>query len=230
LKIYWGKGLGFALLNESSPDSEALSPENPIIFVNGPFTGTKVQTSARTTLVTKSPLTNSALDSHCGGNFGPRLKAAGYDYLIITGKSEKPVYVFINNDKIEINTAGDLWGQGIFYTNDELIKRHQGINPRVAAIGIAGENLSKIACIGVDKHRQYGRGGAGAVMGSKNLKAIVIDGDNPIKYFDEEKFMEINKQFTKDILNNEKVREGLIRRICKNEERKLFESFNAFRN
>ena len=205
-KYIGGKGLGFALLNESSPDSEALSPENPIIFVNGPFTGTKVQTSARTTLVTKSPLTNSALDSHCGGNFGPRLKAAGYDYLIITGKSEKPVYIFINNDKIEINAAGDLWGQGIFYTNDELIKRHQGINPRVASIGIAGENLSKISCIGVDKHRQYGRGGAGAVMGSKNLKAIVIDGDNPIKYFDEEKFMEINKQFTKDILNNDGVK------------------------
>ncbi|MBI9037907.1 MAG: aldehyde ferredoxin oxidoreductase family protein [Bacteroidales bacterium] len=205
-KYIGGKGLGFALLNNLSPDSDAFSPENPVIFVNGPFTGTKVQTSARTTLVTKSPLTNSALDSHCGGNFGPRLKAAGFDYLIITGKSEKPAYIYINNDKIEINEADDLWGKGIFYVNDELIKRHQGINPRVAAIGIAGENLSKIACIGVDKHRQYGRGGAGAVLGSKNLKAIIVDGDTPIKYFDAEKFKEINKQFTKDILDNEGVK------------------------
>ena len=205
-KYIGGKGLGFALLDKLAPDSDAFSPDNPIIFVNGPFTGTKVQTSARTTLVTKSPLTNSALDSHCGGNFGPRLKAAGYDYLIITGKSEKPVYIYINNDKIEINDAADLWGKGIFYANDELIKRHSGINPRVAAIGIAGENLSKIACIGVDKHRQYGRGGAGAVMGSKNLKALVVDGNIPIKYFDEEKFNEINIQFTKDILDNDGVK------------------------
>ncbi len=205
-KYIGGKGLGFALLNELAPDSDAFSPDNPIIFVNGPFTGTKVQTSARTTLVTKSPLTNSALDSHCGGNFGPRLKAAGYDYLIISGKSEKPVYIYIYNDKIEIIDAADLWGKGIFYANDELIKCHPGINPRVAAIGIAGENLSKIACVGVDKHRQYGRGGAGAVMGSKNLKAVVVDGDTPIKYFNEEKFKEINKQFTKDILDNDGVK------------------------
>lgn len=205
-KYIGGKGLGFALLDELAPDSDAFSPDNPIIFVNGPFTGTKVQTSARTTLVTKSPLTNSALDSHCGGNFGPRIKVAGYDYLIITGKSEKPVYIYINNDKIEINDADDLWGKGIFYANDELIKCYSGVNPRVAAIGIAGENLSKIACIGVDKHRQYGRGGAGAVMGSKNLKALVVDGDTPVKYFDEEKFKEINTQFTKDILDNDGVK------------------------
>ncbi|MBE9481375.1 MAG: hypothetical protein IMY69_06740, partial [Bacteroidetes bacterium] len=85
-KYIGGKGLGFALLEKIAPNPEPFSPENPIILVNGPFTGTKVQTSARTALVTKSPLTGSILDSHCGGNFGPRLKAAGYDYLIITGK------------------------------------------------------------------------------------------------------------------------------------------------
>ncbi len=205
-KYIGGKGLGFALLEKIAPNPEPFSPENPIILVNGPFTGTKVQTSARTALVTKSPLTGSILDSHCGGNFGPRLKAAGYDYLIITGKSEKPVYIYLTDEKLEINNASDLWGKGIFYTNDELIKCHPGKNPHVAAIGIAGENLSKIACIGVDKHRQYGRGGAGAVLGSKNLKAIVLDGNTPVKYFDEEKFKEINKQFTKDILDNDGVK------------------------
>ena len=85
-----GKGLGFALLEKLAPNPDALGPENPLIFVNGPFTGTKVQTSARTTLVTKSPLTNSILDSHCGGNFGPALKRAGFDYMIIIGQSESP--------------------------------------------------------------------------------------------------------------------------------------------
>jgi len=200
------KGMGFALLNRLNPSPEPLNPDNPLIFINGPFTGTKIQTSARTTLVTRSPLTGLAHDSHCGGFFGPRLKFAGYDYLYITGKSSKPVYLYINEDKIEFLDATDIWGKGIFFTNDALIKRHPGTDPRVACIGQAGENHSKIACIGVDKHRQFGRGGVGAVMGSKNLKAIVVDGNIPIKYFDEEKFKTVNTQATKDILNNPGVK------------------------
>jgi aldehyde:ferredoxin oxidoreductase len=201
-----GKGLGYALMERDAPDPGPLSPGNPIIFANGPFTGSKVQTSARTSLITKSPLTNSLLDSHCGGNFGPRLKAAGFDYLYIKGRSDVPVYLYLTDEKIDIIDANGLWGKGIFYTNDELVKRHKGINPRVAAIGPAGEKLSKIACIGVDKHRQYGRGGSGAVMGSKNLKAIVADGSTPIKYHNESLFNEINKAFIKDILNNTGVK------------------------
>ena len=181
-KYIGGKGLGFALIEQIAPKPEVFGPDNPIIFANGPFTGSKVQTSARTTLVTKSPLTNSLLDSHCGGNFGPMLKAAGYDYLVITGKSEKPVYLYLTDTKKEVLNADNLWGKGIFETTDLLTAKHQGINPRIAAIGQAGENLSKIACVGVDKHRQYGRGGSGAVMGSKKLKAIVVDGQVPIKY------------------------------------------------
>jgi len=205
-KYIGGKGLGFALLEKLAPNPDPFGPENPLIFANGPFTGTKVQTSARTTLVTKSPLTNSILDSHCGGNFGPGLKAAGYDYMIITGKADKPVYIYLNDNSVGIFYANDLWGKGIFATTDYLLHRHTGINPRVAAIGQAGENLSKIACIGVDKHRQYGRGGVGAVMGSKNLKAIVVDGNTPIKYFDEKKFKEVNLRLTKEILDNEGVK------------------------
>jgi aldehyde:ferredoxin oxidoreductase len=201
-----GKGLGFALLEKIAPNPDPLGPDNPLIFVNGPFTGTKVQTSARTTLVTKSPLTNSVLDSHCGGNFGPRLKFSGFDYLLITGKSDKPVYLYVTDRVVEIIDATDLWGKGIFYTDDTLKARHPGTDPRVAAIGQAGENLSKIACIGVDKHRQYGRGGAGAVMGSKNLKAIVVDGNLPVKYFDEEKFKEVNLRLTREITANDGVK------------------------
>lgn len=199
-KFIGGKGMGFALMEKHAQTPEPFSPENPLIFVNGPFTGTRVQTSARTALVTKSPLTNSLLDSHCGGNFGPALKRAGYDYVYISGKAEKPVYLHITDEKVEVLDAEDLWGQGIFKTTDVLLERHPGNDPRVAAIGQAGENLSKIACVGVDKHRQYGRGGGGAVMGSKNLKAIVVDGNQQIRYHDEEKFLELNKKFTKDIL------------------------------
>ena len=205
-KYIGGKGLGFALMEQIAPKPEVFGPDNPIIFANGPFTGSKVQTSARTTLVTKSPLTNSLLDSHCGGNFGPMLKAAGYDYLVITGKSSKPVYLYISENKKEILEADVVWGKGIFETTDLLTAKHQGVNPRVAAIGQAGENLSKIACVGVDKHRQYGRGGSGAVMGSKKLKAIVVDGQVPIKYNNEEEFHARNKEFSKDILVQDGVK------------------------
>ncbi len=205
-KYIGGKGLGFALLNKMAPNPEPLSEENILIFVNGPFTGTKVQTSGRTCLVTRSPLTGSAHDSHCGGNFGPALKRAGYDHVIIAGKSEKPAYIYLTDEKVEINDASNLWGKGIFETNDKLISRHGGTNPRVACIGPAGENLSKMACIGVDKHRQYGRGGVGAVMGSKNLKAIVGDGNTKIKYYDEAKFKRLNKEVTKRILTNPGVK------------------------
>jgi aldehyde:ferredoxin oxidoreductase len=205
-KYIGGKGLGFAILDKIAPNPDPFGEENPLIFVNGPFTGTKIQTSARTTLVSKSPLTNSIHDSHCGGNFGPALKRSGYDYLVITGKSEKPVYIYLTDKKVEIKDASQLWGKGIFLTNDKLIETHSGNNPRIAAIGQAGENLSKMACIGVDKHRQFGRGGLGAVMGSKMLKAVVVDGSTKIKYFDEDKFEEINKEFTKDILSNDGVK------------------------
>ena len=204
-KYIGGKGLGFALLEKLAPNPDPFGPENPLIFANGPFTGTKVQTSARTTLVTKSPLTNSILDSHCGGRFGPALKRAGFDYMIITGKSDKPVYLYLTDEKVELIDASGLWGKGIFDTQDILMEKHPGKDPRVAAIGQAGENLSKIACIGVDKHRQYGRGGAGGVMGSKNLKAIVVDGNTTINYASDN-FLEVNKRLTKDILLDEGVK------------------------
>ena len=201
-----GKGLGFAILDEIAPSPDPLGAENPLIFVNGPFTGTKVQTSARTTLVTRSPLTGSALDTHCGGHFGPTLKAAGYDYMIIRGRSEKPVYLHVSDESIQFLDASDLSGWGIFATEDELLSRHPGTKPCVAAIGPAGENLSRIACIGVNKHRQFGRGGAGAVMGSKQLKAIVVDGQQAINYHDEAAFKKANLALSKDVLNNPAVK------------------------
>ena len=200
-KNYIGaKGLGFAIMEQIAPCPDPLGADNPLMFINGPFTGTKIQTSARTTLVTKSPLTGSLHDAHCGGSFGPRLKSAGYDYLLITGKSNKPVYINITPNKVEILDAKEIWGKGIFETNDTLQSKHKGSDPHVAAIGPAGENLSLISCVGVDKHRQYGRGGVGAVMGSKNLKAIIVDGNLPINYADEKLFHDVNLKYTKEIL------------------------------
>ena len=192
-----GKGMGLKLLYDMAPDVEPFSPDNPLIFVTGPLTGTLVQTSARSALVTKSPLTNGFLDSHVGGHFGPMLKRAGYDYLIITGKAAEPVYLHVTPEGSVISDAGDLWGKGIFDTENSLRTKYP--KSRVASIGPAGENKVLFACIGCDLYRQFGRGGAGAVMGSKNLKAIVVEGDRKISYSDDARFRELAKKLTADV-------------------------------
>ncbi len=192
-----GKGLGLKLLYDMAPEVDPFSPDNPLIFVTGPLTGTLVQTSARSALVTKSPLTNGFLDTHVGGHFGPMLKRTGYDYLIITGQAPGPVYLHITPDGAAILDAGDLWGKGIFDTEKALRERHP--KSRVASIGPAGENKVLFACIGCDLYRQFGRGGAGAVMGSKNLKAVVLEGDKKISYSDDTLFRELAGKLTADV-------------------------------
>ena len=195
-----GKGMGLKLLDDLAPTVDPLSPENPLIFVTGPLTGTMVQTSARSALVTKSPLTNGFLDSHAGGHFGPALKRAGYDYLLITGRAEKPVYLHVTDKGCEILDASDLWGKGIFDTENALKERHPGT--RVASIGPAGENGVLFACIGCDLYRQFGRGGAGAVMGSKNLKAVVVGGKARIAYSDDAAFRKLALEMTEECRNH----------------------------
>jgi aldehyde:ferredoxin oxidoreductase len=203
------KGFGLKLLSDLAPKVDALSPENLLIFVTGPFTGTLVQTSARSTVVTKSPLTNGFLDTHAGGHFGPALKRTGYDYVLIKGKSQNPVYLHITPDGCEILDAAHLWGKGIFDTEKSLKEKYHG--SRVASIGPAGENQVLYACIGCDLYRQFGRGGAGAVMGSKNLKAVVVKGNEKIKYADDEGFKVLNKKLTDDVRDhpNAKLRDQL---------------------
>ncbi len=195
-----GKGLGLKLLSDLAPKVDPFSPDNPLIFVTGPFTGTLVQTSARSAVVTKSPLTNGFLDSHAGGHFGPMLKRTGYDYVIIRGKAKSPVYLNITPGKCEILDAKSLWGRGIFDTEKALKEKHAG--SKVASIGPAGENRVLFACIGCDLYRQFGRGGAGAVMGSKNLKAVVASGDRKIEYADNEGFRDLAKKLTEDVKNH----------------------------
>jgi len=196
-----GKGLGLKILIDMGLIThDPFSAENPLIFTTGPFTGTQVQTSARSTLVTKSPLTRTFLDSHIGGNWGPAIKRAGIDYIVITGKSKDPIYLHITPKKISFEDAKHLWGKGIFDSEKKLRDKYPG--SRTASIGPAGENLVNFACIGSDLYRQFGRGGSGAVMGSKKLKSIVIEGDQKPEIYNKEKFKEINSKLTKDILSH----------------------------
>jgi len=187
-----GRGLGaYFLTKEVDPKTDGLSPENKLIFFNGPFSGTMVPGNNKINVTFKSPLTNTYSYSLCGGHFGPELKFAGYDGLIIEGKSEEPVYLWIDNDKVEIRSAEKVWGKKIADT-DHLIKEELGDEKiHVACIGPSGENLVKFACITSDVFREFGRGGCGAVMGSKNLKAIAVRGSQDVEVADPEGLMEL---------------------------------------
>jgi len=201
-----GKGLGAALLyGMTDKGIDPLSPENPLLFLTGPLTGTAAPTSGRWCIVTKSPLTNLYLDSHAGGYFGSELKRAGYDIITIKGRSPRPVYISIEDENIEINDAEKLWGKGTVETVRKLRKRHDDPKLRIASIGPAGEKLVRYAMITVDSHEQKerggqaGRGGAGAVMGSKNLKAVCVKGTGGIEYHDEKAFTEIARKSHKKV-------------------------------
>lgn len=185
-----GRGLGARYLYEEvDPRVDPLAPENKLIFATGPLTGTPVPCGARYMVVTKGALTNAITTSNSGGHWGPELKFAGYDLLILEGKSPQPVYLFINNDQVEIRDASGYWGKGVNDTEDGL-RSELGIpGLRIASIGPAGENLVKFACIMNDKHRAAGRSGVGTVMGSKNLKAIAIRGTGGVKIARPEAFM-----------------------------------------
>ncbi len=187
-KYIGGKGYAARLLWDRNPSGiDPFSPENLIIFATGPLTGTLCP-STRMCIVTKSPLTGTFNDSYVGGHFAHELKFAGYDFLIIEGRAEKPVYLWINNDNVETRDARWLWGKDIFETEEKIKEKHKDRTIRVACIGPAGEKLVRYATVNVDLYRQAGRGGIGAVMGSKNLKAVAVRGSKPVELKDPEKF------------------------------------------
>lgn len=199
-KNYLGaKGFGTKILYDEVPaHTEALSPENKIIFATGPLTGTQAF-APKMNVTTKSPLTNGYLDSTVGGYIGAELKYAGYDIIVIEGKSEKPVYLYINDDEMKLIDASRIWGKGTHDT-EKIIRKELGNRKiRIASIGQAGENLVRFACVSVDLGRQAGRGGAGAVMGSKNLKAIAVRGSKDIKLHDPEAFLKNSKEYYKEL-------------------------------
>ena len=182
-----GRGLGARLLWDMvGPEVDALSPENVLIFTNGPLTATGYQTSNRFSVSTKSPLTGTVLDANSGGFWGMQFKKAGYDVLIVRGKSKKPVWIEIKNDLITFHDASDLWGMRVFALTEKLGQNNNKRN--VLCIGPAGENLSRMASIMNDRERALARGGSGAVMGSKNLKAIVVEGKERPVINDPERF------------------------------------------
>ena len=205
------RGLATKYLSEEvDPAVDALSPENKLIIGTGPLTGTNAPTGGRWSAVTKGPLTGAIACSNSGGQFGGELKMAGYDFIILEGKSPKPVYLYIENDKAELLPAEDLWGEKVWDVEATIKERHNDPLIRMASIGPAGETLCRYACIVNDLHRAAGRSGVGAVMGSKQLKTIAVRGTKGVKPINPEKFMSAVKS-ANDVLLGSKPRKGLTR-------------------
>lgn len=193
-KYLGGRGLGARLLFDLlPPKTDPLSPENVILFMTGPLTGTNVTGSSKFVVVTKSPLTQGWCDSYSSGRISVELKKAGYDGMVIRGRSNHPCYLRIDDRKIEIREADLLWGKDSFETEGLLKEMEKDSSVGVSSIGPAGERLCKFACINSDLYRQAGRGGVGAVMGSKNLKAIVVKGRKGIDLHDRKRIIDLNR-------------------------------------
>ena len=182
-KYIGARGLGVKYVFDNGPEVDPLSPDNILCVMNGPLTGTDVNMSGRLAVITKSPLTGTVTDAHMGGWTAAKLKWAGFDGIVFKGKSDKPVYAYVENGEVTLHDASDVWGKGVHETLDTLCGKHGGSAKGGKgavdgmAIGQAGENLVKFAnWINVDD-RAAGRGGTGAVAGSKNLKAIIINGN-----------------------------------------------------
>ncbi len=193
-KYIGARGLGVKYVFDKGPDVDPLGPENRLAFMTGPLTGTQTVMSGRIALVTKSPLTGTVTDSHHGGWSGARLKWAGLDGILFDGKADEPVYAVVEDGDLELRDASHLWGQGVHDTIDEIeeeIDGKVGRNVSVMAIGQGGENEVKYACVVNEDDRASGRGGTGCVMGSKNVKAVVVkSGTEMPKPADPETFQE----------------------------------------
>jgi aldehyde:ferredoxin oxidoreductase len=208
-KYIGGRGLGTKILSdEIDPMVEALSEENKLIFATGPLTGTNTPTGGRYMVLTKSPLTGTVACSNSGGYWGAELKFAGYDAIIFEGKAEKPVYLNIVDDVATLHDASAIWGKLVDETTTILEGLH-GEKARVSTIGPAGENLSRMAAIMNERGRAAGRSGVGAVMGSKNLKAIVVRGSKKVAVSDPDKLKESFTTSMKKIRENGVTGQGL---------------------
>ena len=203
------RGLATKYLWENmDPKADPMGPDNVLIFATGPLTGTMASTSGRYAVITKGPLTGAIACSNSGGKFGAELKFAGYDLLIIEGRAKKPVYLHIIDDEVEILPADEIWGQTVWETEGRLRALHQNPLLKVASIGVAGERGVRFACIVNDLHRAAGRSGVGAVMGSKNLKAIAVHGTKGVRVKDPERFMKVSYE-AKKVLWESEGRRGL---------------------
>lgn len=205
LRKYLGaSGLATKILyDRTNGDTDPLGPENHLIYMTGPFAGTKVPTSGRHEITAKSPLTGIFGEGDVGGTWGLTLKKAGYDGIIIHGSAHKPVYILINNGEVDVIDANGLWGLDTFET-DTKIKEIHGKEASVSCIGPAGEKQVLVACImhGGKDARAVGRTGLGAVMGSKNLKAVVVIGNNPVLVKNEDGLKASLKRILPKVVDN----------------------------
>jgi aldehyde:ferredoxin oxidoreductase len=191
-----GYGMGARILYDSMrPKTEPLGPENIVGFTTGILTGTFSPLGSSFTVVGKSPLTGTWGDSRAGGYFGAELKCASFDAIFFYGRSSKPAYLWVNDGKAEIEDASGIWGKDVVETESILKEQHDDNRIQVASIGPAGERLSLISCIVTDKGRVAGRSGLGAVMGSKNLKAVAVRGTGRIPIASQDKLIELRKRF-----------------------------------
>jgi aldehyde:ferredoxin oxidoreductase len=177
------------LVEEIDPKTDPLGPNNKLIFTTGPLTGTAASTGGRYSVVTKGALTNAIACSNSGGYFGAELKFAGWDMIIVEGKSPKPVYLTVFDDKAELRDASEIWGKSVWHMDEWIKNKHQDPMIHIAGIGVAGEKQVLYAAIVNDLHRAAGRSGVGAVMGSKNLKAVAVRGTNGVKVKDGKAFL-----------------------------------------
>ncbi|MBR0568821.1 aldehyde ferredoxin oxidoreductase family protein [Azoarcus sp. L1K30] len=198
------------LVSEIDPKVDPLSADNKMIMATGPLTGTMASTGGRYTVVTKGPLTGAIACSNSGGFFGAEMKFAGWDMIIFEGKSPKPVYLFVENDKAELRDAGHLWGKSCWDTEETIKHELQDPLVRVSSIGVAGENQVLFACVVNDLHRAAGRSGVGAVMGSKNLKAVALRGTKGVSGIkDFRAFMKATTDAKKVLADNAVTGQGL---------------------
>lgn len=197
------------LVEEIDPKCDPLGPDNKLIFATGPLTGTAASTGGRYSVITKGALTNAIACSNSGGYWGAELKFAGWDMIILEGKSPKPVYLTVFDDKAELHDAAEIWGTSVWHTDEWIKKRHQDPQTHISAIGVAGENQVLYSCIVNDLHRAAGRSGVGAVMGSKNLKAIAVRGTQGVRVKDFKAFMAATNAGKKVLRDNAVTGQGL---------------------
>ena len=205
-KLYLGgSGYGAKVLHdEVGAEVGAYDPENRLIFATGPLQAAKQTGAAKFSVISKSPITGIFGESAAGAGWGMAFKGAGYDALVVQGSAEKPVYLQINDDKVEIKDATKYWGTDAYDSSDQILFDSGLEKASICTIGQAGEKKVAIACIVVDKHSFAGRCGLGAVMGAKNLKAVVAKGSKKVPVHDREKLSEINKNIGKTVHENTK--------------------------
>jgi aldehyde:ferredoxin oxidoreductase len=198
------------LVDEVDPKVDPLAPENKLIMATGPLTGTMASTGGRYTIVTKGPLTGAIACSNSGGYFGAEMKFAGWDMIIFEGRSPRPVYLYLENDRPELRDAAHLWGKSTWVTEETIKSAHQDPQIRISSIGQAGENGVLYACVINDLHRAAGRSGVGTVMGAKNLKAVAIRGTQGLSHIKDFKaFLKVTSEKKQILAENAVTGQGL---------------------